>query len=762
MYEHTKHNALKQLPLEWQDKWPHLDNYEKPANMVNESLYDNTWWFSEDNPEKPDRKVDWEFPIYDYVTEKITYLTDPDEEGLLAVAQIFCLELQNGNITGITTAQQQTEMMRSLFTLFAWMRLNCYHRIDQLTPQLMKKYLEASVWGRANVLEVDRRLDEYILQLKKDGRGFPTKRHRSVDKIWMGGILADLGLAPTNQWGGTFLHDLYRTAREELNEDIYFHKHQKIRATEVPEVKPIGKGTLSGRAVLVWQLLYDMGNRLPQQLPFNPATSYVVGKTLTCKEIAAMVLKGINIEEYEGITETIPDLQAFYLIDRALRWVLLYSDDLIKLRRMAQNAPDKFELVDRNKARELAFSEILDNFKPSFAEDSPGAPWPLDPKISRANKKPGHLPLGFATGHLLMAACAIVIAAFTARRRDEVRGIRGGEPTDEDKAPRAIFRDKQGEPWLWCWIEKTYRTWDRVPIPEVVVKAVEVLEALTADTRKKSKSRNLFELQWLDSERIHKIDVMKYINDFADFVEVPPLEDGTKWIFKPHQFRRFFSLLFFYRFNHGKHGKLEVLSHHLRHRCLEMTKRYVEERHESDMLKHHRENMTVDLLSEMVRNERDPMGPAGDDLKKQLVEMVKEVRKNSEVLSEKTPPAVARKIAERVMDKLGIDMIPFIWGYCVAYRSDSDDFKGNCVKGDCRTTGPDLAKATPNVCFSCKHQYVDENFRPWWEIKAQQNQGFIDRGKLSEPLGTFAEDNVTVAQKGLSYWFDNNSNEVQP
>ena len=500
-----------------------------------------------------------------------------------------------------------------------------------------------------------------------------------------------------------------------------------------------------------------MGHLLPQKCTVNPSRDFVPGEELSPKKIAAEVHNAASIEYDEGITETIPDIQGFHLLDRAIRWVLMYSKDLLELRRLATEALESESDSENShvtrERRKSIFNRLLQEFSPQqFSSDDPGAPWPLDATIDRGNQQ---LSILDATGRYLMAACAIVVAAFSARRKMEVLTIKGGEPTDEDKVLRAIFIDQNNEPWLWCWIEKTYQKWDRVPIPEVVVKAVEVLEELTSATRKKNGSRNLFELESLTMEGICKFDFRHSVNAFADYVQVPPLEDGSMWTFRAHQFRRFFALLYMYRYNYGEHGKFEALSWHLRHLDMEMTKRYIEEIHETDMLKAHRKHIVVDLMSEVLRKERKAAGPGGEAMKEQLYEMLREVIKDSEILGGKESPSIARKIAERVMLKLDIEMVPFMWGYCYAYKDiDDGTLHGNCIKAGADAIAPDLARATPKTCFGCKHLYVDDHFHPYWETVAKKYQRAIDGGMLSDVMADMARKNLEIFKVALERYFD--------
>lgn len=111
---------------------------------------------------------------------------------------------------------------------------------------------------------------------------------------------------------------------------------------------------------------------------------------------------------------------------------------------------------------------------------------------------------------------------------------------------------------MWSWIEKTLQCWDRIPVPRIVTKAVEVLETASEEIRLETGSRKLFQYKQFAGEPVFNLGFQKGLNEFAIHVKVPPLEDGSDWLFKPHQFRRFFSLLYMYRYQYGQHGKFEA------------------------------------------------------------------------------------------------------------------------------------------------------------------------------------------------------------
>jgi len=766
MYEGDVNNLANQQPIEEprvRTARPWLDEYDDPWYLVEgTTIHDNEWRIGDEGVSKTQR-LNWEYPLYDPITMKVTLLTDPENAVLLEIAQRFCLALRDGHIRMVESASWQVHLTRRVMLILAWMRLNFVFRLDQLKACHFRLFMKAAPWGVVRLLDIESRFTDYLDSLRKSGQKFPTRfdvKSKASRKKYLiidvSEIFRQLGLDPAffRVMGKNFYYQFWNAVAAINGPELVPKSRRHYLEMEgEPERVPEGQTAL-GRYILAWQTLHDMSYILPQKCNVDPTYAFVEGERMSSDKIVKEVLAAAEIDADEGITDTIPDRQAFHIIDRACRWVLIYADDLLELRKSAISEIKKVADMhqDTHKSR---LNSLLERFKPkNFTKDDPGAPWPIIVASKSKNVGGRSLTITEATGFFLMAACIIVIAAFTARRQMEVLTIKGGEPTEADSVPRALYFDQRGEPWMWSYIEKTFQKWDRSPIPEVVVKAIEVLEALTESTRNNNGSRFLFELENFRGEPGTKFRIGEAVNLFADFVQVPLLENGSKWVFKPHQFRRFFSLLYMFRYKYGEGGKMEVLYQQLGHFNMEMTKRYIEEIYESDMLKAHSKHIVVDLMSEVLRGERKALGPGGEAMKKHLDEMLHEVIKDSEILSGRENPVVARKIAERVMDKLDIEMVPFKWGYCYAYKAaNGGEFCGNCIPENDKADKPNVAQATPKNCLGCGHLYVDENFRVPWELGAKSYRASAENGCHTDIMTQYAVKFAEVYEEGMRLYF---------
>jgi len=111
----------------------------------------------------------------------------------------------------------------------------------------------------------------------------------------------------------------------------------------------------------------------------------------------------------------------------------------------------------------------------------------------------------------LTTACWIIIAAFTARRADEILDLREG----------CLLGDESTGWWLHVYINKTLQRKEWIPIPFLVVKAVETMSLISAKARLETKTDSLF--QWKGSNgKVVRLDGTSRLDKFASLVEVPP------------------------------------------------------------------------------------------------------------------------------------------------------------------------------------------------------------------------------------------------
>ena len=195
---------------------------------------------------------------------------------------------------------------------------------------------------------------------------------------------------------------------------------------------------------------------------------------------------------------------------------------------------------------------------------------------------------------LTAAACFVVIAGLSARRIGEIM----------DLGAHCTFVDMDGHPWIRIYIEKTLRTYEQMPVPAAVHQAVECLEEISAEAREETGDDSLWQYRSRYKRRCVRLRPNLELNSLSRFLGGDLHE---RWRFHPHQFRRFFAMVYFWRY---EPGDVAALAHHLRHFDLEMTRQYVIDDGFSRIWQDVAEERQRDVLASVVGGSRWIGGPA--------------------------------------------------------------------------------------------------------------------------------------------------------
>lgn len=330
-----------------------------------------------------------------------------------------------------------------------------------------------------------------------------------------------------------------------------------------------------------------------------------------------------------GRTPTVPAQQALHLIDQSIRWVVDISDEVLKARQRAYRGG---KLVGVPNLPDISLNDAL---------------------------------------RFVGIAAYVVIFAFTARRRVEVITLEAG----------AVSEDAEGL-WLTSYIAKTLQEVGRTPCPEIVRAAVDRLERLNTTPLQPSERRILDRFCGAKPGTSYRIN-LEALDDFATYAKVPLLPDGSKWHFTPHQFRRFFALVYFWQWSLGD---LPSLAHHLRHTNLDMTERYLREAEAGAIMADTGRYFTHEVLTDVVMRGRTLQGQAGDriaDLARKIVLLDRE--------------RISGRI-ERLIQRTGVIFKPTPYAFC-ACPTDRETSSAACRAEP--GVGPDTAGITADACSGC-------------------------------------------------------------
>ena len=172
----------------------------------------------------------------------------------------------------------------------------------------------------------------------------------------------------------------------------------------------------------------------------------------------------------------------------------------------------------------------------------------------------------------LPLSCALILLAFTAGRENGVYGLK----------PDCI-KETEGVLWIEMYVHKTLRQYQRFPAVKLMEMAVNVLERLSRLYRKETGEETLFKFM---SPLFDGVTGLTFDETMERFCKnaLNLFDDDVieNFKFSEHQFRRFFAIMYFYRY---ESGNFEALSHQLRHLSYEMTTVYITEREQGAILR---------------------------------------------------------------------------------------------------------------------------------------------------------------------------------
>ena len=292
---------------------------------------------------------------------------------------------------------------------------------------------------------------------------------------------------------------------------------------------------------------------------------------------------------------------------------------------------------------------------------------------------------------LTAAACFVVIAGLSARRIGEIM----------DLGAHCTFVDMDSHHWIRIYIEKTLRTVDQMPIPTAVHLAIECLEEISAEARAETGDDSLWQYRSEHNGRFIRLRPSEELNNLSRFVGQ---DIHKRWRFHPHQFRRFFAMVYFWRY---EPGDVAALAHHLRHFELEMTRQYVTDDGFSRIWQDVAEERQRDVLASVVDGSRWVGGPGGEQLKARIEKLKRNYRRDVQVVA-----------AERIIEKLlrlakkwGSACKLHTWGticVCPQKGSPNQGRHAHCKGADER--GRVFSQATVATCARCPYAVHTDRF----------------------------------------------------
>ena len=627
-----------------------------------------------------------------------TRLTDPENRAWfeLAVEYVELVRLHQPEINASTHQVRATRLLLFVY----WLTQRGLRSLDDVTQHHLTLFLKNVEFGTEWVLEMPHKLIRFMQQQLRRGNELPLNGNGRIDlrKIfrqkrihWPHTSSQHGSCHRIRHWVETHPGELDTQASpKELIERMGWKPKARTGNYIAQMVQPIEE---------IWAWRDDFVSNT------GKVGLYANGITKKARQRGAK----------PGHYATIPPEIAFPYLRGALQWVVTFAPIFLEGQRRNW---------DLNKTQKHLAKAGL---------DIELTPLPSPPSLPMRLTPDQVTPDGFL--RLTAAACFVVIAGLSARRIGEIM----------DLGAHCTFLDMDKHHWIQIYIEKTLRTYEQMPIPSAVHQAIECLEEISAEARAETGDDSLWQYRSLRAGRFVPLHPNTELNKLSRFIGQ---EIHKRWKFHPHQFRRFFAMIYFWRY---EPGDVAALAHHLRHFDLEMTRQYVTDDGFSRIWQDVAEERQRDVLASVVDGSRWIGGPGGEQLKARIDTLKRHYRRDVQVVA-------AEHITEKLLrlaKKWGSACMLHVWGtICVCPQKGYPNQGRHAHCKGAQERGPVFSQATVATCARCPYAVHTDRFEPAARaaLADQQNlaAGLSEGTLLTNFVSSSCQDLTRALEKGKS------------
>ena len=579
-----------------------------------------------------------------------TRLTDPVNGALfeVTVEYVELVRLYQPEMNAVTHHSRATRLLVFVY----WLTQRGIRSLNEVSEAHLTLFFQNLEFGTEWVLGMPHRLIRFMQQEARKGNALPLNDRGTIDlrtifrqeRIhWQGTLSGRTVCHQILRWVDTHPGELdTQTSPEELIERMGWKPKRRTGKYLAQTVKPVEE---------IWAWRDD----------------FRVNIENTKLDVYGMAKKARDRGRSPSHYATIPPEIAFAYLRGALQWVVTFAPIFLE----AQRRDWTLEKTQRHLAEGGLDIELT---RPGRAE-----------RLTPDHATPDRFL------RLTAAACFVVIAGLSARRIGEIM----------DLGAHCTFVDIDEHHWIRIYIEKTLRTTEQMPIPTAVHHAIECLEEISAEARAETGHDTLWQYRTKKTGRCVGLYPDRELNNLSRFLG----EDVDKrWKFHPHQFRRFFAMVYFWRY---EPGDVAALAHHLRHFELEMTRQYVTDDGFSRIWQDVAEERQRDVLASVVDGTRWVGGPGGEQLKARIDKLKHQYRRDVQVVP-----------AYRIIDKLlrlakkwGSACKLHAWGtICVCPQKGSPNQGRHAHCKGPEERGPVFSQATVATCARYPYAVHTERF----------------------------------------------------
>jgi integrase len=403
-----------------------------------------------------------------------------------------------------------------------------------------------------------------------------------------------------------------------------------------------------------------------------------------------------------GAIPFIPDDVAIVILAEALRWVEEHGDTILLAEAIRREA--------RAQGLLRGMRQASDHVRAALGPASL-----IGPSGERLG---GAYAVRHAVTHLV-EACYIVIAGFVGMRVSEILSMKAGaieyRPIGESGVDQAYVVAR-----LFKTVDDPDGRVERWVAPAPVVRAVELLERLSAPVREASGRDELFlvkNTQYGEIVPLTHMHIAWRINDFAQTVGVPD-HGGKPWQFSTHQFRKTFARFIARR----DRTQLLGLAEHFKHASVAMTARgYVGSDFDlHELVGYEARAETAAALDRMLAATR-----LGGRMGERIVAGNARFRGRA-------GEQVRRDYIAFILAETDLRIHACDYGWCV-FQQETSRCGGELE--------PDEAERAPAVCLTCANMVIEAKHGAYWRNRRTRNAALLPKANpmtaavLNEAIG---------------------------
>jgi hypothetical protein len=705
-----------------------LNQLARPPWLRNDSLSDDRWIVETDDPRgRRDTRQPINFRVP--IAPGPVYLTDPEHSHDLLTTKLYLYESISGDQPWLSSAVTMLLAANNLITFIRWRIAQQIPDMASLNRDWYNQFVDIlRVEGPGGLANANKRISIYVEELRAGTRSIPLVGHGSKRLVSLDAVAQQLGFAQATSFPAGYLDPIVAYVAD--------HHPSLIGPLVSPRRVNKDSGARSknqlGALLRPWDLLWQLRHKLE-----HDPIGYRAHDAIFTLHSQALALQRTPHRP----VPLAPEYQTCYLINASLSYLDI-ADKLLFIHVSLQRIYAQSDGRERrNRIKELVRKTKL---KDTIKRCGVGNATQVGETYIRGKgnrRSPDTVVLYNLLYDFLPAACLIVIAAFTARRTGELESLQHG----------CVFGDTKGRRYMSCWIEKSLRAIDNVPIPLSVEKAISVLEELSATRRVATGEPwiTLFRGPSVGPDAVGKCFGSR-VRRFIDFADVPALANGTRWRFELRQFRTFFATVYYHRFHYPS---LTALSDFLKHYNPDTTKSYItasvqgsylhlsEERNRKQKqlevrtmveqararlrdFEEGRISFITTLAKDALAGDGQISGAAGEAWRRELEQLTSLAERNLILTTDKSDNSWDVQLRSWAKSKV-LEPHPQNHSYCTCDGSIGSVNIAGCVveakkhgsSGEDGARGRDLAFASDLTCSVCPHNLQTSATERYWRQK---------------------------------------------